>query len=711
MATLYLKTAGGNWTDAATWSNVNAGGGDSSGPPTAADDCIAELLSGNVTISATSVCRSFDTTSGTGSWGGTLTHNSSTSWNVGDGTAGAGNVALKFNSGITYTRGSTTSSRINFVSTNATQQSITWAGKTTGNVTFDGLGGSWIYVDAHVFASNTSGVLTVTQGTLDSGNQTIDAGSLVSTGTITRAITLGTSAVTLGLASGSAWSVTSTGLTLSAASSTITLNGSSATFVGAGLTYGTVVMSGAGTAAFTGSGTTFATFTRTGTAVKGDTLSLSSPFTVTGTLNLNGNSSINRLILQSSVLGSSRTITITGATINASNVDFQDITFTTGTTDLSAITGGSGDCGGNSGITFTTAATKYWVGGTGNWDDPTNHWATSTGGAPGATNLPLPQDDVVFDANSFTAISRTVTSNQPRLGKNIDWSAATNSPTWSIVTSLTLHGSLTLISSMTLSLAGQTFTFNGRGSSTLTSASKNFGPVTVTMFGGTLTLSDAFSCSGHTTTITNGTVNFGAFTHTIFALSSAGSAARTLNLNSSTILLGNGTGASTVWNLGGTNLTFAAGTSTLKLSSTDSNTKTFTGAGLTYNNLVFTGTGTGVRQIANGNVFAAVSNDNSGTAFTIRFPAGGTNTVTSFALVGTAANVITLDSSSAGSAATLSDTTGTNTAYYCSIKDSTASGGATWNAYNSTNVSGNTGWNFLSLGPSRGTLALLGCGT
>jgi len=42
----------------------------------------------------------------------------------------------------------------------------------------------------------------------------------------------------------------------------------------------------------------------------------------------------------------------------------------------------------------------YWVGGAGNWSDATNHWATSSGGSPGAGNVPTSIDAVHFDSNS-----------------------------------------------------------------------------------------------------------------------------------------------------------------------------------------------------------------------------------------------------------------------------------------------------------------------
>ena len=48
-------------------------------------------------------------------------------------------------------------------------------------------------------------------------------------------------------------------------------------------------------------------------------------------------------------------------------------------------------------------ATAYWVGGTGNWSDAANHWATSSGGTPGAGNAPDATSNVIFDASSGAA--------------------------------------------------------------------------------------------------------------------------------------------------------------------------------------------------------------------------------------------------------------------------------------------------------------------
>lgn len=228
-----------------------------------------------------------------------------------------------------------------------------------------------------------------------------------------------------------------------------------------------------------------------GTLTLGDNLSFmaSKVITVTlssgATINLNGktlsgNSATNRILLQSSSIGIGRTITIASGTF--ANADFMDITFSSASSlDLSAITGLSGDCGGNtltgggSVLTFTPSATQTWNGTSGgNWS--ANAWSG---------RVPLPQDDVVINA-AFSA-SQTVTADMPRLGRSIDWTGATGTPAWVSAAVLNyIFGSLTLISGMTIT-HGNTTTFAGRGTYSIASAGKDFAGSAITIFapGGT----------------------------------------------------------------------------------------------------------------------------------------------------------------------------------------------------------------------------------
>lgn len=167
LTTLYRKFSGSStWSAADAWSNTGASGMDSSGPPTAADNCILESFSGPLTIDSGAVCRSLDCQGGTGSYSNILTHTAGVTLTIGDGTAGAGNRALRLSSGMTYTLGSATTSAISFVSTAAVEQSIQVAGKATGNLTFNGVGGIWKLIDTLTTVATT----TLTNGKFSINN-------------------------------------------------------------------------------------------------------------------------------------------------------------------------------------------------------------------------------------------------------------------------------------------------------------------------------------------------------------------------------------------------------------------------------------------------------------------------------------------------------------------------------------------------------------
>ncbi|MDB4533776.1 gliding motility-associated C-terminal domain-containing protein [Vicingaceae bacterium] len=59
-------------------------------------------------------------------------------------------------------------------------------------------------------------------------------------------------------------------------------------------------------------------------------------------------------------------------------------------------------------ISNAVAADFYWVGNTGNWNDA-SHWANNSGGN-GGVGIPTQNDNVFFDANSFTILNQKVTS-------------------------------------------------------------------------------------------------------------------------------------------------------------------------------------------------------------------------------------------------------------------------------------------------------------
>jgi hypothetical protein len=124
---------------------------------------------------------------------------------------------------------------------------------------------------------------------------------------------------------------------------------------------------------------------------------------------------------------------------------------------------------------------------------------------------------------------------------------------------------------------------------------------------------------------------------------------------------------------------------------TSSATKSFSGGGKTWP--ILDNAGAGALVISGSNAFTTIGNSVQPTTFT--FTAGTTQTVTNFNVSGTAGNLVTINSTSAGAAPILSKSSGTVTANYCSIQNNTATGGAAWGAINSTRLLGVSGWAFI----------------
>lgn len=235
MASKFAVLIGGNWNTDATWSTTSGGIPDTT-KPTAADDVFLDANSGAVAINGASVCRSINCTGYTG----VLTHNSSSVLSIGDSTTGAGNIALKLVSGMTYTLGSVNTSTLAFVSTSSTQQTIDFGGKSCGSAVWTGNGGNWQLSSAFTAAStNTISAYTaITGAVLDFNNQNITCFGFSSTPSQARTLSIGSSAISISGTAASVWNINS-GITLTANTAAFTLTGASPTFAGgAGLSYG-----------------------------------------------------------------------------------------------------------------------------------------------------------------------------------------------------------------------------------------------------------------------------------------------------------------------------------------------------------------------------------------------------------------------------------------------------------------------------------------
>ena len=263
-----------------------------------------------------------------------------------------------------------------------------------------------------------------------------------------------------------------------------------------------------------------------------------------------------------------------------------------------------------------------------------------------------------------------------------------------------IYGNLTLSSSpgFIMSAGGSAviLAFSATsGVQTITSNGASFGrPLNVNGVGGTVRLADAMlMVSTQTFTHTNGTLDLNGKTLTVGTTYATAAGTKDITFNGGTLVCPAVT-TTAFNNAAPTGFTTTAGTGTGKISMTGATGKTFVGGGATYN-CTLSNDGAGALTVSNSNTFTTIANGVQPTAFT--FTAGTTQTVTNWNVSGTAGNLVTIISSTAGVPALLSKASGTVSSDYLSLKDSTATGGATWYAgANSTNVSGNLGWIFTA---------------
>lgn len=126
-----------------------------------------------------------------------------------------------------------------------------------------------------------------------------------------------------------------------------------------------------------------------------------------------------------------------GATFNATN-----------TVDLGNVNGWN--------ITALTAVTYYWIGGSGNWNDP-NHWSLSSGGATNGCAIPSRIDDVIFDANSFTGSGQFCNMNVVGDCHTMTWNGVTTGAGFNGGQALNIYGNLTCDANMNWSKSGDLY--------------------------------------------------------------------------------------------------------------------------------------------------------------------------------------------------------------------------------------------------------------
>ena len=662
MADRFWRGGTANWdgTAGTKWAATVGGAGGAS-VPTSADDVFFDATSGAVTCTISAGNTGAKSITCTG-FTGTLT--------------GATDITVSGN--ITFVAGMTLS-LTNTITVNATATLIS-NGQSYNNLTVSGAGITVTLGDAlSVLVS-----CTISSGTFTTNNYNVTCAVFNSNNSNTRTINLGSSTITVTSVAALNFN-NSTNLTFNAGTSQINVTFSTATFNGGGLTFYDVNFTSiiANVRTINGANT-FNNLTLTASATGLSVLSISANQTVSGTFTCSGSSAIARGQVRSSVIGTTRTLTV--GTLSATDCDFRDITIAGAAAGTSPTR--AGDCGGNTGITFPAAKNVYWnLAGTQDWN--ATAWASTSGGSPAVNNFPLAQDTAVFDDVGAADIVNFGTI--PYSISGINASSRTSAMTLNHSAQQT-YGSIALGSGVTVTGTGIS-TLLGRGTTNISTAGKTitFG-LSINTITGTVRLLEAYNASA-SITIASGTFDANNYSVTISGFGSSGT------LLAKTVTMGSGlwtiTGQGTTWNLGGSLLTLNKDTANILFSADTTFVRVFNGLGLTYNKLTIGGaTLTGTTQFIGDNTFSELASTKP-VAHTVSFAAGSTTTVGAWTITGTAGNVVTLRSTTGGTHNLVKTGGGVIVINYMSITDSAATPASTWYAgANSTNVSGNSGWIF-----------------
>lgn len=362
-------------------------------------------------------------------------------------------------------------------------------------------------------------------------------------------------------------------------------------------------------------------------------------------------------------------------------------------------------------------ATRYWVGGTGTWDaSSTTNWSATSGGAGGAS-APVAADTVIFDSNSGTGTCTTASGSVCAI-------ATLNSSTLGLTLGAnhTMSGLFTLTAGV-LSLGSNTLTCNSFLSNNSNSRTIDFGTGNVVITGnaggiwltstgtnlvisGTPVVNCTYAGSTGTRSINVSSVGGNENQAISFNISSGSdsltvaASSRIKNLD----LTGfSGTLNNAAYNVYGdfvvsSTMTLAAGANGISFIAVSPATQKITTAGKTFDfPLNF-----GSSALAATTIFQFQDALSMGATRALTFfrgelqlKDGVTSTVGTFATSGTTQKI--LESTSAGSQATLSQASGTVSANNLTIQDIAATGGATWNAFyanGNIDAGNNTGWEF-----------------
>lgn len=224
----------------------------------------------------------------------------------------------------------------------------------------------------------------------------------------------------------------------------------------------------------------------------------------------------------------------------------------------------------------------YWVGGTGNWSDAANHWASTSGGAPGSSTVPTIGNNAIFDDNSGLTAVDVVNVDVIVDVDTLNFSAVSNSFVFN-----NSGNNITIEYSLVGNTSGVTFTgtwgeiiFNaGTPGETITSGGTTW--MQDFRITGTepITLVDNLNISTGIMFVDNGGLDLSGNDLTCAEFQSTTASAKTINIGGSVVTVTNG-----LWDVNGTGLTLTSASSTI-LMGDNAGLASFTGGALAYDTL------------------------------------------------------------------------------------------------------------------------------
>jgi hypothetical protein len=564
------------------------------------------------------------------------------------------------------------------ITSSSTTGTITFAGRSTSTITSNGVAfGCPITIDcatgtvqlADALEINSARTLTLTTGTFDAVTYNVTVGLVATTGGgFTRTLRMGSGTWTLS-GTGTVWNMSGGTTIFYKGTADILLSNtgtSSRIFTGATFSYNKLTIGGA-------TGTSTLIFNQNSQFTE-----LASTKTVAHTIALG---TTTQTFGKWSVTGTSgNVVTLTGTGTShilagacTDGIDYLAMgSIGFAATSPAEFYAGANSTGTAAAPVYRTAkpadSTRYWVGGTGNWND-TARWSTSSGGASGA-DLPRSHDDVVFDslsnATDYTATVNAITGGNRCKALTIAGPLVGN-VTLADSTALFIHDDITLpATGLTRTYTGAiTLSGTGAGKTITTNGVTLSSNITVNGVGAEWALADALdhgTLVSRILDILNGQFDTANYNLTTGSIVSNGLNGRSINLGSSTVVCtlasGNTVNLSTAESTRA-NLTFNAGTSSINCSGA---TSSFLGNNQTFYNVSFTNAAINTATIFGANTFNNLS-------FAGRTSAGVANV--SLTADQTINGTLTL---SAGTNATMrtfvrSDTIGTTRTLTCAVVD------------------------------------------